>query len=453
MKQLEIRNIGPIKHVVLDVDDTGAIVLTGPQASGKSTIAKALYFFKSFKADIYDLLIKRANTSGYGLFNMLLRSQFDKFYRLFGFSDSLFAAGADESFIRYSFCNHSILIGRTKDRKSDDHSDIALMVPLHDGRFLANGAVSYSGIHKLEDDAGSGTVLLLEETLFHMLHSLSAAEAVDDEYARGMRCKLNEIFDDDSESIFIPAGRSVITVLCDQLNYIFTSMDEGQRSTIDYCTQKYVERILRLKPLFVNGLDGYRYIGMNKAEGLSFDVIDTASTLIDQILKGRYRNTGEGERLYIDNGSIRLNYASSGQQEAVWILNIIFYALYERNICLFLEEPESDLYPDSQMLMAKLLGVFVNSGKNSLVMTTHSPYVLGEINNLLYAGRMQDVPDIPIPDFMKFREGRTKAYFVSGGNADYAMDYGLIRNDLIDGASDTINEEFDKLIALNGGRV
>ena len=50
--------------------------------------------------------------------------------------------------------------------------------------------------------------------------------------------KLNMLFCDEYETIFIPAGRSLITLLTNQLNYIFTSMDDDQKRSLDFCTQK-----------------------------------------------------------------------------------------------------------------------------------------------------------------------------------------------------------------------
>lgn len=41
---LHIRKFGLIKSC--DMEVTGLIILTGPQASGKSTLAKLIYFFK-----------------------------------------------------------------------------------------------------------------------------------------------------------------------------------------------------------------------------------------------------------------------------------------------------------------------------------------------------------------------------------------------------------------------
>jgi predicted ATPase len=45
MQRLVIRNFGPIKKLDLKIKDF--LVFIGAQASGKSTISKSIYFFKS----------------------------------------------------------------------------------------------------------------------------------------------------------------------------------------------------------------------------------------------------------------------------------------------------------------------------------------------------------------------------------------------------------------------
>ena len=53
MQRLVMKNFGPIK--TLDIEIKDFILLVGPQASGKSTIAKTIFFFKSITTDITSL--------------------------------------------------------------------------------------------------------------------------------------------------------------------------------------------------------------------------------------------------------------------------------------------------------------------------------------------------------------------------------------------------------------
>ena len=52
MHQLIIHKLGPIQHCELSIKKY--TILTGYQASGKSTIAKAIYFFRTLKEDIFN---------------------------------------------------------------------------------------------------------------------------------------------------------------------------------------------------------------------------------------------------------------------------------------------------------------------------------------------------------------------------------------------------------------
>ena len=53
MQKLIINRLGPIEHCELKCSQF--MTLTGFQASGKSTIAKAIYYFRTIKEDIIEL--------------------------------------------------------------------------------------------------------------------------------------------------------------------------------------------------------------------------------------------------------------------------------------------------------------------------------------------------------------------------------------------------------------
>ena len=54
MSVLKIHHLGPITDCEINIKDF--TILTGPQASGKSTVAKAIFFFRTAKQDFYDQL-------------------------------------------------------------------------------------------------------------------------------------------------------------------------------------------------------------------------------------------------------------------------------------------------------------------------------------------------------------------------------------------------------------
>jgi hypothetical protein len=75
----------------------------------------------------------------------------------------------------------------------------------------------------------------------------------------------------------------------------------------------------------------------------------------------------------------------------VWIINLLlYYIVYNIECQIFIEEPEAHLFPTAQQDIIKFAANFFNANKNNrVIIPTHSPYVLSEINNLLYAYRIK----------------------------------------------------------------
>lgn len=57
MARMTINQLGPIKYCKLEIEDF--MVFTGPQSSGKSTIAKNVFYFKSVRNVLLQLLRKQ----------------------------------------------------------------------------------------------------------------------------------------------------------------------------------------------------------------------------------------------------------------------------------------------------------------------------------------------------------------------------------------------------------
>ena len=381
MQRLCVRDFGPIRSC--DIEIPRLTVMTGPQASGKSTLAKLIYFFKLAQQYIQSQTLSAVQIDKW------LRSVF---LRMFGDLTEL----SDVMQIRYDFADEQWL-------------EIT------------------KGIHP---QTHSQTVL------FRLSRDFSqSSEMVD--------------------AVYIPAGRSMITLLSDQLPVLFTDPNR-QLPALDYCTNAYIHQILSLRQSFANGLDGLLKQEIETTDReLNLTVLKHMIQLAGKILKARYCYRAGEERLLLDMNkpgkSIKVNFASSGQQETVWALNLLFYYLLEgKPSCIILEEPEAHLYPDSQKYMAEALATFAHAG-SQVIVTTHSPYILGEFNNLLYAAEIHSADEqrnAIVPSCEALDASWTKAVHVINGQVVDGMEDGLIDNSLIDGASDTINDENDALMEL-----
>ena len=121
----------------------------------------------------------------------------------------------------------------------------------------------------------------------------------------------------------------MMTLFSSQLMFMYSVMNDDQKRSLDYCTQNYLERIMQLNSSFSSSV---QELIKNKIELTDIRIdrenLQQCAELMRQILHGEYRNTDGEERLQVGQERyVKINFASSGQQEAVWILNVVFYYL------------------------------------------------------------------------------------------------------------------------------
>ena len=81
MQKIYIKNFGPI--VEAEIEIRNILVLIGEQASGKSTIAKLIYFFKSLSDDFFNHFYKSERES-LDIVEDLIVPIREKYYGFFG---------------------------------------------------------------------------------------------------------------------------------------------------------------------------------------------------------------------------------------------------------------------------------------------------------------------------------------------------------------------------------
>jgi predicted ATP-dependent endonuclease of OLD family len=247
-----------------------------------------------------------------------------------------------------------------------------------------------------------------------------------------------------------------MSTLSDQLQEI------KNPDTLDYFTQSFVERINLLKTYFTDDLNT---LIENKEISLDIgsDLSELLQNLLTKILKGEYRFNADRdkERIYFNNNQyVKLQYASSGQQESVWILLLILrYILDKTSVFMVFEEPEAHLYPETQSDIVELIGLLANLYNNQIIITTHSPYILSSFNNLLYAyqvgtrkvGDEREAVESIVNSKSWINPDRISAYFISENGYKSIIDpeLKLIQAEKIDSASSIINDKFNDLFNLD----
>ena len=408
--RLHIHNLGPIKDCELPMNRM--MVLNGPQAAGKSTIAKAIFFFRTVKDELYKTFltgwadpVPELNARWF-----LLR----KLNRIFGD----YMSSKNEIFLSYEYAPEIKI-------------EIVIAPEL------------------------PATIKFSSKILKH-LETYRELDYNNIDISK-IRQELQDLFADNSEIVYIPAGRSFTSLLTHQLNYILATMNDKQKETLDYCVMEHIERVLKIKPQLS---EQRLYYEVERADVEYASFMGFIRESMNRILKGSYTNKNGMDEIVMFNPNVHipLSLASSGQQEVVWILNLIYYYLREKQPTMFIiEEPEAHLYPDSQKKIAEYIVLALHE-RNECVVTTHSPYILGALNNLLDINRLAN-KGINIANILEtngllgaqlLNRKEFVAHFVDGGSIEDAMDEetGLIRNEMIDGASDKINRLADEIFAL-----
>lgn len=107
-----------------------------------------------------------------------------------------------------------------------------------------------------------------------------------------------------------------------------------------------------------------------------------------EILRMTYLNEDSGQ-FFIDAASNRkyhLYNASSGIQSTIPLLLVIEDIKNREYSSIVIEEPETNLFPSTQVEVLKLILQKAREGERIVTITTHSPYLLSALNNYLYAG-------------------------------------------------------------------
>lgn len=103
-----------------------------------------------------------------------------------------------------------------------------------------------------------------------------------------------------------------------------------------------------------------------------------------ELLKGKITVSENGEMNYVPKGTkTNLEVHLTGSMVKS-LASIVFYLkhLAQKNDLLIIDEPELNLHPDNQRLVAKILVRLVNEGFK-VIISTHSDYLIRELNNLM----------------------------------------------------------------------
>lgn len=452
MQKIIINNFGAIKSA--DIEIRKVLVLIGEQASGKSTIAKLIYFFKSLRDDLFTKIFNIEEEFDKTMFSSSTK---DKFLDWFG---NGILSEKFEIIYYYSYEKSRYVKLCIKKSKLE----VSLSANFFSQEFLNTTSEITESLKAIRKENSFWKKLFSGESEINKKLLLLVSSTLE----------LNQ-----NNDLFVIAGRSA-TVSYSELfeKFFFSNVENSivekqkkQQTTVDDVLMlKFIERVIEVKSelktmaafneLFTNF--NKNYIPQNEFEALFAEKMHP-------ILKAKYVFEDNEEKIIPANSnqSIFLSQASSGQQEVIRILQDIFLLLKDADskALRIVEEPEAHLFPVAQKQLIELLSLMVNQNEdNQLIITTHSPYVLTVFNNLLFAKRVveknpyaeTEVAEIigkdywlSATDFSAYSLSNSALGIDNYCESIFSEEKGTIRQNFLDTVSEMLGGDFNALYQIH----
>lgn len=398
-EKLIIKNFGPIKSVELELSRFN--VLIGENATGKSTVAKVLAVCRYFSYIKWDGSFEIPSPN---------ESHFSLGLAAWGLSEFIKA----ESFIFYECQHYSLIVENKKinfpeyDSENDKVTEILIPVFSETLKPLStefNHLLSELENLKPKPNNGYG----YEDPFWRVpisFYQNNVAKVMDNPFYLPTERGLQSIFS---------LGKSSIQNISDSLFNQFARIDQVAR-------------------LFKNET--------------SIEPLDI--TYKNDNGKGYIRKNNEDK-------FFSLFSAASGYQSTIPIILVIKYytELRKKDKTFIIEEPELNLFPVAQNRLMQYLVDKIMNYRNSILVTTHSPYILTSLNNLMYAYQVgqkyQQETNAIIEKKYWINPDDVSAYMLlPNGTCEEILDREekLIRAEKIDGVSGFLNEQFDALLNI-----
>jgi len=355
--KIVIDHLASIHHIEMDIKRVNIFI--GEQATGKSTLCKAVYYFRNLKEILLDYYYRLGTDggNGNGLTKEVNGKLRDSFVSLFGYSWKL----PDNLSMKYYYTNEfSVRVNLKK-----KYISIKFSKELLEELYILNDYSKnfYNFIATVDG-----------KSLLTMLENKNLYEYLENEVCR--------ILDDDMSTYYIPSGRGLLSLLCNQKTYL-------DYRELDPVNRKFMQTIETLQPKFADGTAHvHNYYPSDERK---FNIEKISKEIIHG-MKGEYFYQKGKEYIQIEDSDeqVAVNFISSGQQEILWLYNQLYVLMLKNEKSfIIIEEPEAHLYPILQKNIVDFIIKYINITGGSAIVTTHSPYILTETNNLYITGKLK----------------------------------------------------------------
>lgn len=438
--KLIVKNFGPLKDIEIEVRKM--VTFIGAQASGKSTLAKLLSILEDEEFRSNHNLDFKSELQKYNILSFLNQNTYIK-YEVLNREISNF----NFEYINNSYSKNSIqqLLSISKKGKLSEDKIVVVTETLKE--LIA----SYINIHGL----------IYREEFNEMFFEEMQKVKFEIEFAEKRIKKLDIHKNDIDLLIEISEKEKTLENYFLLLNQIVASFPNiflfdsiyipSERNFLHLIT----ENVLGLINNNIKIPKHLLTVGQEYEKAIQ-TIKELPLTIIDK--KISYKREGKSSYIYHnETEKVDLLESASGLQSIVPILLLVEYSksLKDKyNFNFVVEEPELNLYPKAQHELIKYLVKNCLFERKNLILTTHSPFVLASINNLLLAFDKGQTKPTEVNKIIKKESWLNPknfiAYELKNGKAKKIMNdkLGQINENMIDIVSDSFSDEFDKLLVL-----
>ncbi|WP_310555908.1 AAA family ATPase [Flavobacterium sp.] len=414
--KLIVKNFGPLKDIEIEVREMVAFI--GAQASGKSTLAKLLSIFEdeSFRKD--DEITFEDELKKYNIFSYL----------------------NNETYISYEQGSLGLIFRfKLNERKSLKYNDRE--------NILKKYVESFNNGKDIEDQKLNFDLLVKRDFYF------SRYKQKDEKIWDKIKSKIKSDLDWQQKinlTEFLNIYDKVLAEFSIYVLYdsIYIPTERNFLHLIAENTLGLINNNVQIPKHLLNSGQDYEK-ALQTIKELPLSIIDK---------KLQYKREGKTSYIYHnENEKVDLLESASGLQSIIPILLLVEYSKSlndEYNFNFVVEEPELNLYPKAQHELIKYLVKNCLFDRKNLILTTHSPFILASINNLLLAYDKGQTKPKEVNKIIKKESWLNPknfiAYELKNGKARLIMDdkLGQIKENMIDIISDDFSNEFDKLLDL-----
>lgn len=413
--KISIKNLGPIKEIT-DFEIANFNVVIGESASGKSLLAKAIYMFNELR-----------------LASSFARGEDEIKNALYGNVKFLFVAYTNYE-IRYEYsAEYSIKLHNINGELKADLSPKLSKLAEASARELQNidnterEEMLSARWSEFANAKGAERVEKLDKIMNEIDEKLmsSAPPQAANDLQLSLTQKLGL-----QATWFIPASRSFVSDFDNLRLTYFSSPVYANSANIG--VPETDKTLAEFSNNYRAALQYFEKLEHHLMRGIVQKVGDTNSAQVFL--------TTDSQRLHISE-------TSSGQRNLFPILLILGY--WERvgvSGMIFIEEPEESIHPsDQKAILDEIIG-FANRTKSQVFITTHSPYILMSLNNLIEAHARKYEPLRDLSVYVK----KVNVQILENGTSSSIIDEEekLIDIEYISRIQDKIMDEFDTI--LNG---